>query len=437
MGGLGALGCGAPTIAWLEPPPDARALIVAEEVDLRVSFEVIDLTKVDEGSAGASRAGAVGAPVFTRRVDGEVAVVEALMYRATVDDLELVVGPLTPNPLGTRPLQTPDYVFASRVSPDESGEWRVQPGMSGRLAEARLEAEPCPFTVESFELRGTGIIGVFALDPDRVIVSSLGSLEMVTTSGDRTPMAVRGLGPEESVSDLEWTSADEGWAGGSGVWRVRRVAPAELELTRTSTPPEYLIRIASANDQVLAIGARGGVYRIDSAEVEVVHKFPDPGFGTQRGNVFPIWDGQFMAVYQSSREALISSREEGVRLETISLDVGMSTANYVPGIGAVAGSTGVLLVRSLDTGWAALEGNRFAPIVRVIEPFRDGFVYGGGNGYLARYHGTEGFCADPTQVRVTAVEHMVVLPDGTIMVSGDNEATGVGTIQAIRAPPDE
>lgn len=373
--------CTSREVVPVVPPPlgDARTLIVASLVDDTPRVTAIDVARPQP----------VEIPY-----DADDAVVWALLYDRSIDELALTRGALPIVAKGVT-LPEPDRVFETRFLEEVQSEWATRDDVPTEVRRLQFDfdplVDPCraapsfdpvSFPLDTFGSGRSGVsdgAGAFTFTED-------GLFHRVTASGAE-PVALSTSTPSGAIVRASNGDLYLGGDGGSFVSGDLERGFAPLP----SAPSGGEVRWLSASIdpampfEIFALGADGAIARFDGDWTTI-----DRGPPITSGGVAYVEPGHAVFARSSSEDLLVY---EGSATRTESPDagaMGLFAVAYVAGARFV-GTAGGNVHAEVDGRWARLGGFDFASVLTII-PFEDGVMVGGEDGFLAYWTRSTGLC---------------------------------------------
>lgn len=483
LGGLLALsGCSDQETIQLDfsyaDRPDARTLILAFDTlpSSGTSFRSLLAINLDDGSSRAVL------PSIDPLTEDEGAEATALFLTDPVGTLGLDPGPLmerfgTDVSTSIRDLAAASFTKAEtlRFEPGDAEPTRTAisrvTDLPSRFAETRIDPTCAKFRAMNgqvnvcrdlaFSTRLGATQFLFASRCQRFFVATVEG-ERVSVEAIDSPLGGREADATDAVCTLEGRkpstpgfvpkspaihSARSDGAGsiaygGLGVIYVDESGRARVTIPLPEAAGEigedrgvfWLVgdpKYSTPEFELFAMTARGRILRItreaDTPRIEPIHDFgfaaaEDEGFG---GLASP-GPGRLVAVAPRSSDIVIHEQAE-TRVLPGPSGMGFATVSYVPSVGVlIAGESGrIFLVR--EGGLEAYEPPKgWSSRIESLGAFRDGFLFGGTNGYIGEHRAGRGFC-DTQQLASATPRALYALgepgrEDSVFVISGKEQS---------------
>lgn len=378
-------------------PAGARSLILVVSASGQVSAEAIDLESPSPPAAVLVRVGGT-----------EGALIEAVLYPLTLEELGLRPGPLTSTAARGISLDAPATRFTRRQalrvdSVRELGPWQDSPLLSEPAAGLTIRGPRtrCATFASTTELLPTLGGGVFSLPwgPDRALVGTeRGDVYLI--SADRAEVLTRTSTPTDLLGGL-LIDGDDLWLSGFGGGLARARVDVDLgmlELIETSTAPShdplwYLSGLRTPPDvEIHTLSHNGFIERYRGGQWTTLVDLPETVGDHRSGGIAAVAPGEAIVAWPAS-PAVFRIRGDTVTEEEVPTTEGLTGAAYIPGIGALVGdAVGHVFVDRGSRRWEPLGDAPRQFLLLSIVPYEDGFIAGSGSGDIVQFVPDEGYC---------------------------------------------
>lgn len=433
LGALLAASCGGNDTLWIGSPPTSgmRSMLVAVDQGgvLNVSAASLDpdpgglVFPIADREAGAVR-------------------FEALLYPQTLVELGLEAGAVAEapetDPFG--PLPSTSEVYVSQVEPGNgsvSMPWTRAGAMSQRVASFRMKRNTPPSSCAKFKVTllslddaGHGTIAL-ALDRDRALVATtLQRFYVVTRTSVRAlnaPLNTPHRAAARDENGVLWLGGDRG-----EVWRAT-LADSLMPAPVTTAPSgEHVRGIFGDAEELYTAGEDGSIERYAGGQWTLVKKFPKPTGNTSSRSVAVLRHGEAVAVSPLSPKVVRYS-DGVITEEPTTVPDGITAVAHVPGFGTVVGTSNGAILSEAGGTWSPMTGNDQRVWVTTIEPYEDGFVFGGPFGNFAQWKPGVGFC--PRWMPVAFSVNYATALGADLVLLGSNSSTQNTAVAILEREP--
>lgn len=361
---------------------------------------------------------------------GEDVSLEALVYAASLDELNLDPGPLpavedAPN----RPLPEADATYTLAL-PSEAPSWTTTSGPSERLDTFRI-FDPGPrdcvtFTAAPFSLGDeTHAEMALVLSSTVVLIGQQSGRVQRWTPDGITPVTVS---PAVTLSDGVRDPRTGGWwfiTRSGWLFRGRIVGTTRIELESYSISSavgelggrhRIAVRYEGDEPTIYCTRSSGLVERFDENGSTILHRFDDGGFGA---HTIQIPEGDIIAAASGNTSIVRIGLDGGVVQQQLPASAGFTAGAYVDGIGVVLGSSdGRFFAGRADGTWSEIGRSPLTVFPYAIAAFDEGFLYGAAFGAGGQYL-PDGYCA--VEEHLAAFSIQIVRPvEGGALLLGTN-----------------